>query len=361
MNNKLKFLRGTADEYTAAEKDSDTIYFTTDDNKLYIGDKKISGDGSVDVDSELSDTSENPVQNKVINAALNEKASKAKYGDETINVGRKADTTVGNYSTAEGYFNTASGEYSHAEGILNTASGYASHAEGYSNIASGIHSHAEGESTEANEYNSHAEGHGTIASNYNSHAEGESTTASGQQSHAEGRNTTASGGESHAEGYNTTASGYSSHSGGNSSESKGDYSFAHGRIVTANNDNEVAFGIYNVSNSDTLFSIGDGTDSENRHNAFEITTDGGKLHDKNIATPESTIITLSTTDWSSNSQTVSASIVTANNIVITVPSPDSQDTYSSCGVKCTSQEDGSLIFICDSVPNIDININIVTL
>ena len=46
MNNKVKFLRGTSDEYTAAEKDNDVIYFTTDDGKLYIGDKEISSGGS---------------------------------------------------------------------------------------------------------------------------------------------------------------------------------------------------------------------------------------------------------------------------------------------------------------------------
>ena len=43
MNNKVKFLRGTSNEYAVAEKDNDTIYFTTDDGKLYIGDKEISG------------------------------------------------------------------------------------------------------------------------------------------------------------------------------------------------------------------------------------------------------------------------------------------------------------------------------
>ena len=43
MNNKIKFLRGTSNEYTAAEKDNDTIYFTTDNGKLYIGDKEVSG------------------------------------------------------------------------------------------------------------------------------------------------------------------------------------------------------------------------------------------------------------------------------------------------------------------------------
>ena len=49
MNNKVKFLRGTSDEYAVAKKDSDTIYFTTDDGKLYIGDKEISGGGSYEL------------------------------------------------------------------------------------------------------------------------------------------------------------------------------------------------------------------------------------------------------------------------------------------------------------------------
>ena len=48
-DNKVKFLRGTSDEYAAAEKDSDTIYFTTDDGKLYIGDKEVSGDVSYEL------------------------------------------------------------------------------------------------------------------------------------------------------------------------------------------------------------------------------------------------------------------------------------------------------------------------
>ena len=67
MNNKVKFLRGTSDEYAVVGKDSDTIYFTTDDGNLYIGDKKISG-SDVTIDTALSDTSENAVQNKVIKA-----------------------------------------------------------------------------------------------------------------------------------------------------------------------------------------------------------------------------------------------------------------------------------------------------
>lgn len=105
---------------------------------------------------------------------LTQYASKAKYGDTTINVGRKPNTYVGGYSTAEGRYTTASG--------------YASHASGFGTKA--LH------------------------------------------------------------------------------------------------DNEVAFGCYNESKDDTLFSIGDGIADDARHNAFEITTTGGKLHDKDIATTD---------------------------------------------------------------------------
>lgn len=161
---------------------------------------------------------------------LTQYALKSKYGDTTINVGRKAGTDVGARSTAEGYGNTANGNYSHAEGEFTTASGGYSHAEG-------IH-----------------------------------TTASGEMSHAEGNETTASGANSHAEGYSTTASGNSSHTGGTGTK--------------ALHDNEVAYGKYNESKDDTVFSVGDGTADNARHNAFEITKTGGILHDKNIATTD---------------------------------------------------------------------------
>ena len=75
MNNKVKFLRGTSNEYAVAEKDNDTIYFTTDDGKLYIGDKEVSGSNII-IDDTLSDTSTNPVQNKVVKQAIDNKADK---------------------------------------------------------------------------------------------------------------------------------------------------------------------------------------------------------------------------------------------------------------------------------------------
>ena len=166
---------------------------------------------------------------------LSRYASKSKYGDTTIDVGRKSMTTVGQYSTAEGFDTTASNIYSHAEGY--------------------------------------------------------STKASGVASHAEGAGTTASGDVSHAEGIGTTAS--------------GNYSHAGGGYTKALHMNEVAYGQYNESNDDTLFSIGDGTADNARHNAFEITTTGGKLHDKDIAVDVSNPNLLINPDFKINQRGVS--------------------------------------------------------
>ena len=144
--NKVRFLRGTATEYANAVKDEDTFYYTTDSEKFYIGSKEISGDGggSITIDGALSDTSENPVQNKVIKANLDKKASKELYGDTTINIGRKTGTTIGDLSTAEGYQTIASNQCSHAEGYITTANGNSSHAEGWGTTASNCTSHAGG-------------------------------------------------------------------------------------------------------------------------------------------------------------------------------------------------------------------------
>ena len=268
-NNQIKFLRGTSVEYQSVTKDNDTFYYTTDDNKFYLGDNEIVGSSkSVEVSNqqptgddtniwinpdntggvilpEINDDIISEVDtwsSKKMDKSLSTKAEKSKYGDTTINVGRKAGTTVGGYSTAEGLNVTASGQASHAEGSDTTASGIGSHAEGSSTTASGVYSHAEGIAT--------------IASGSNSHAEGSDTTASGSNSHAEGFNTTAIGDNSHTSGYYTKAL----------------------------HENEASYGKYNISNSDTLFSIGDGTADDARHNAFEITTTGGKLHNNDIAT-----------------------------------------------------------------------------
>ena len=190
-----------------------------------------------------------------------------------VNIGAHAEgaqtVAKGQYSHAEG-IRTIANYASHAEGAETIASGSRCHAEGYKNEASGDFSHVEGDNNVASGVSSHAEGYNTRATNNHSHAEGGSTNATGKQSHAEGWSTTASGLHSHAEGGYTIASAWNSHAGGNYSEAGGNNSFAHGDHVNTTNTNEVAFGKYNKSESDTLFSIGNGTDENNRSNILEV-------------------------------------------------------------------------------------------
>lgn len=62
----------------------------------------------------------------------------------TFSQNRKAGTTVGQYSHAEGLNTTASGEYAHAEGYASEASGFSSHAEGRYTIAASPSQHVQG-------------------------------------------------------------------------------------------------------------------------------------------------------------------------------------------------------------------------
>lgn len=98
-----------------------------------------------DVDSELSSTSENPVQNKVANAALNNKMDKNNpTGTGSFSLNRRSDTVVGDYSFAEGSNGRATGTASHVEGMYTNALGSASHAEGNSTTASSDYQHVQG-------------------------------------------------------------------------------------------------------------------------------------------------------------------------------------------------------------------------
>ena len=70
-------------------------------------------------------------------------------------------------------------------------------------------------------------------------------------------------------------------------------------------------------------------------------------------------VTLTVAGWSDNSQTVTASGVTANNAVVVSPAPDSYVSYGEFGVYCSAQAAGTLTFTCDSVPTTDITVNVI--
>ena len=115
---------------TSIIKSGDTVCVENIDNdNVYI-----SGEGSVEIHAQnYSDCPFKLGGKGGETPDLSLYALKSKYGDTTIDVGRKADTTVGPYSTAEGYNATASGNYSHAEGTVTTASNGSSHASGHFN------------------------------------------------------------------------------------------------------------------------------------------------------------------------------------------------------------------------------------
>lgn len=249
-------------------------------------------------DDALSDTSKNPVQNKVITAALNDKVpitrkvnGKALNGDITLGFndfsgilpiskggtdndtglvtsGQKNNTTLGYRATAEGIDTTSSARGSHAEGRYSIASSDSSHVEGYQTVASGDSSHAEGSLSVASGENAHAEGKQTTAIGDASHAEGfksvakagfshaeGDSTAEGPRSHAEGSETVASKESCHSEGYSTIASNFASHVGGKFN-----------KLMTTGGTSSNKVG--------DVFVIGNGSGSTNKSNAFRVTYAG---------------------------------------------------------------------------------------
>lgn len=75
----------------------------------------------------------------------------------------------------------------------------------------------------------------------------------------------------------------------------------------------------------------------------------------------STMPELTVAGWSSNTQTVNVTGVTANNIVFVSPAPASAADYADAGIVCTAQGSGTLTFTCTTVPSNNITVNVVIL
>lgn len=190
-----------------------------------------------------------------VNSASTNKGTAS--GENSISTNISIATGVNSAALNNG---NASGEGSVAMNY-SQATGKGSVAIGLGTIASGEYSLSHGHETRANNHDSHAEGYGTNASGDQSHTEGIVTTTNGLASHAEGQGSTT--------GTNATAA------------------HAEGSYTIANNESEHAQGKYNVSdteNSGTLFTIGNGTANDKRHNVIGIYHNG----DINIEGPNTT-------------------------------------------------------------------------
>ena len=157
------------------------------------------------LDSALSSTSENPVQNKAIKFALdnlNQKIDNINVEIDNATIKRNGSNAL--FGIGAGYYvdGVLKGEVFNYNGgtTTNVASGDRSHAEGRDNTAAGDFSHAEGMNNKALTTYSHAEGYATKASGFGGHVEGSRTQAIGTFSHAEGAQTAALGHYSHIEG-----------------------------------------------------------------------------------------------------------------------------------------------------------------
>ena len=112
---------------------------------------------------------------------------------------------------------------------------------------------------------------------------------------------------------------------------------------------------YNATNSDAnTLKVG------NANGNFEIMSADGTIPTDRL-TKVNTTITLAAADWSSNTQTVNVTGMTATGVVMVSPDPTDQSAYTSAGILCTAQAAGTLTFTCDTVPSADIDVNVVML
>ena len=75
---------------------------------------------------------------------------------------------------------------------------------------------------------------------------------------------------------------------------------------------------------------------------------------------KSATVTLSANAWSSNSQTINLANVATNSLVTVAPVPTAQNrtAYLEAGVYCSTQGSGTLTFVCEDVPSVNLNVNI---
>ena len=125
--------------------------------------------------------------------------------------------------------------------------------------------------------------------------------------------------------------------------------------TTVSNAIQLCANISGATNSDAnTFKVA------NANGNFEIMSADGTIPTARL-TKVNTTITLAAAGWSSNTQTVSVSGVTATGIVLVSPDPTDQSAYTSAGIICSAQAAGSLTFSCDTVPSGDIDVNVVML
>lgn len=102
--------------------------------------------------------------------------------------------------------------------------------------------------------------------------------------------------------------------------------------------------------------ISDSTTTNKWTNATEKSTWNWKQNEHTATTA-----TLSSASWTSHTQTVSVTWVTATNTVIVSPDPSSFAAYTSAVIYCSAQASWTLTFSCTTDPTSNITVNIIIL
>lgn len=75
----------------------------------------------------------------------------------------------------------------------------------------------------------------------------------------------------------------------------------------------------------------------------------------------SSTVTIPSSGWSDNSQTVNVSGMTATLDIVIVPAPDSYENWGKFGVYCSAQGEGTLAFVCKNIPDTELTANLLIL
>ena len=147
-----------------------------------------------------------------------------------------------------------------------------------------------------------------------------------------------------------------------------DFACAFGQGAKGQGRYAIAFGWKAKATQDYGIQIGPGTNSTpnslsvalSATSNYTLLSSDGTIPTARL-TKVNTTITLTAAGWSSNTQTVSVTGMTADGVVMVSPAPADQSAYTSAGILCTAQAAGSLTFTCDTVPSGDLSVNVVCL
>jgi hypothetical protein len=140
---------------------------------------------------------------------------------------------------------------------------------------------------------------------------------------------------------------------GSTKNSLGAYSINIGGSSCAGNY-AIQLGGNGINTDANTFKVG------NNNGNFEIMSADGTIPTARL-TKVNTTITLTAAGWSSNTQTVSVTGMTATGVVMVSPDPTDQSAYTSAGIICSAQAAGTLTFTCSTTPSADLSVNVVML